>query len=99
MGSTPVEDIPCQIWYYPKDLYYGLEVIRPSNSDSDEEDEGDHVVRKEIKVHEDKVELVWVTPKSKLNRVESAWIAYGNQASLDYLYGDVFLSVELRRLG
>lgn len=36
----------------------------------------------------------WITPKSKGNRLRSAYLAHGNAASLDFVYGDVCLLVQ-----
>jgi hypothetical protein len=47
----------------------------------------------------DVTEVQWVTPLTTLTSVESEYIAYGNEASLDYLYGNVCLIVEVGKPG
>ena len=44
-------------------------------------------------------EVVWVTPITTFNRTESSYMAYGNEPSVGYLYGDVCLIVEVRQSG
>ncbi|SJL08211.1 uncharacterized protein ARMOST_11574 [Armillaria ostoyae] len=36
-------------------------------------------------------EVVWVTPITTFNRTESSYMAYGNEPSVGYLYGDACL--------
>ncbi|KAK0451209.1 uncharacterized protein EV420DRAFT_1561489 [Desarmillaria tabescens] len=40
-------------------------------------------------------EVVWVTPITTFNRTEASYMAYGNEASVGYLYGDVCLIVKV----
>ncbi|KAK0505173.1 hypothetical protein EDD18DRAFT_1456554 [Armillaria luteobubalina] len=44
-------------------------------------------------------EVVWVTPITTFNRTESTYMAYGNEASVGYLYGDVCLIVKVGQPG
>ncbi|KAK0225527.1 hypothetical protein IW262DRAFT_1356479 [Armillaria fumosa] len=44
-------------------------------------------------------EVVWITPITTFNRTESTYMAYGNEASVGYLYGDVCLMVKVGQLG
>jgi hypothetical protein len=39
--------------------------------------------------------FVWATKPKTLNRIQESYIAYGNEASLGYLYGDVCLLVDV----
>lgn len=39
--------------------------------------------------------FIWATPRTKLNRVEEHYAAYGNEGSLGILYGDICLIVEI----
>lgn len=43
------------------------------------------------------VEMCWVTPLSTFSKVGSEYIAYGNQASLSTIYGNICLVVEIER--
>ncbi|CAA7263501.1 unnamed protein product [Cyclocybe aegerita] len=43
--------------------------------------------------------IVWAKPLTKANEFKSAYIHYGNEASLDYAYGEVCLVVELPPAG
>ncbi|KAF9525206.1 hypothetical protein CPB83DRAFT_796716 [Crepidotus variabilis] len=40
---------------------------------------------------EESVALIWARPLQKVNRFHSAYAAYGNEASLEYAYGEVCL--------
>ncbi|SJL14402.1 uncharacterized protein ARMOST_17858 [Armillaria ostoyae] len=40
-------------------------------------------------------EIIWVTPITTFNRRDSSFIAYGNEACVGYLYGDVCLIVKV----
>ncbi len=40
-------------------------------------------------------EIIWVTPITMFNRRDSSFIAYGNEACVSYLYGDVCLMVKV----
>ncbi|KAK0476794.1 hypothetical protein IW261DRAFT_1490110 [Armillaria novae-zelandiae] len=44
-------------------------------------------------------EVVWVTPITTFNRTESTYVAYGNEACVVYLYGDVCLIVKVGQPG
>ncbi|KAK0434257.1 uncharacterized protein EV420DRAFT_1683825, partial [Desarmillaria tabescens] len=44
-------------------------------------------------------EIVWVTPITVLNETESHYLAYGNEATVGYLYGDVCLIVNVGKPG
>lgn len=45
--------------------------------------------------HEEAKNIHWITPLTKLTRHASPYVAYGNEATLDYAYGDVCLVVRL----
>ncbi|KAK0184838.1 hypothetical protein F5146DRAFT_1144963 [Armillaria mellea] len=40
-------------------------------------------------------EVVWITPLTTFNRMDSNYVRYGNEASMGYLYGDVCLIVKV----
>jgi hypothetical protein len=40
-------------------------------------------------------EIWWVTPVNKLTRAETPYVAYGNDATLAYMYGDICLIVDV----
>ncbi|KAK0434258.1 uncharacterized protein EV420DRAFT_420033 [Desarmillaria tabescens] len=44
-------------------------------------------------------EIVWVTPLTTFNRMDSNYIRYGNEASMGYLYGDICLIVKVGKPG
>ncbi|KAK0433633.1 hypothetical protein EV421DRAFT_2011466 [Armillaria borealis] len=44
-------------------------------------------------------EVVWVTPITMFNRTESSYMAYRNEPSVGYLYGDVCLIVKVGQPG
>ncbi|KAJ7596075.1 hypothetical protein C8J56DRAFT_1116499 [Mycena floridula] len=43
----------------------------------------------------EEVKVTWVTTCTEFNRVETSYIAYGNQASSEFLYGDLCLIVDM----
>ncbi|KIM35886.1 hypothetical protein M413DRAFT_449513 [Hebeloma cylindrosporum] len=61
--------------------------------------------RKDEKIYEDEEPEVhpnarptfWLKPPTARNEVETPYISYGNEASMDYMYGDVCLVAEVRR--
>ncbi|KAH9987091.1 hypothetical protein BJV77DRAFT_1145484 [Russula vinacea] len=44
-------------------------------------------------------QVEWVTPRTTFNRQEGAFISYGNEATLDWIYGDVCLVVRIGKAG
>lgn len=49
---------------------------------------------------DEKVEDVkWVTPVTPINRIETNFVTYGNEASLDAIYGDLALTVQVGKVG
>ena len=52
-----------------------------------------------ICIRRGKQEVKWVTPLTRINRQESAYIAYGNEPSLGMAYGDVCLLVRIGKVG
>jgi 2-oxoglutarate-Fe(II)-dependent oxygenase superfamily protein len=62
---------------------------------------GGFVIRLEGEHREPKVveELHWVTPVTTFNRQSSAYVRYGNEASLGLTYGDVSLIVRIGKAG
>jgi hypothetical protein len=44
-------------------------------------------------------QVEWVTPVTSLNRQESAYVHYGNEATLEWAYGDVCLIVRIGKAG
>ncbi|KAK0219383.1 hypothetical protein EDD85DRAFT_1028980 [Armillaria nabsnona] len=44
-------------------------------------------------------EIVWITPLTTFNRMDSNYVRYGNEASMGYLYGDVCLIVKVGKPG
>ncbi|EJD46042.1 hypothetical protein AURDEDRAFT_113761 [Auricularia subglabra TFB-10046 SS5] len=42
-----------------------------------------------------KTDLTWIVPRNQNSRVESHYIAYGNEASLESIYGDLALIVKV----
>jgi hypothetical protein len=44
-------------------------------------------------------EVEWVTPMTTINQKEDAFISYGNEASLGFVYGDVCLVVRIGEAG
>ncbi|SJL14400.1 uncharacterized protein ARMOST_17856 [Armillaria ostoyae] len=44
-------------------------------------------------------EIVWITPLTTSNRMDSNYVRYGNEASMGYLYGDVCLIVKVGKPG
>ena len=55
------------------------------------------VIRRARNFGEDGVipKVVWATPKTKFNRVEKNFVAYGNDATSDVMYGDICFIVEI----
>ena len=39
--------------------------------------------------------ILWLRPLAKRNKFETAYLRYGNQATLDYVYGDFCLAIEV----
>ncbi|KAJ7138634.1 hypothetical protein C8R46DRAFT_1234435 [Mycena filopes] len=48
---------------------------------------------------EEKVAIQWVTRITDKNRVQSQYVAYGNAASIDHIYGDAALFAEVPAVG
>ncbi|PBK68252.1 hypothetical protein ARMSODRAFT_1019832 [Armillaria solidipes] len=44
-------------------------------------------------------EIAWVTPLTTINRMDSNYLAYGNEPSIGYLYGDICLMVKVGKPG
>jgi 2OG-Fe(II) oxygenase superfamily len=40
--------------------------------------------------------ILWLRPLAKRNRLESAYVAYANEASLDYIYGEICLVLKVK---
>jgi hypothetical protein len=59
--------------------------------------EEDHMNRFGTPDHREQVE--WVTPVTEFNRQEGAYLHYGNEASLEWAYGDVCLVVRIGKAG
>ena len=60
------------------------------------EDRIDHVLRQLPGAVSDRV--WWITDMASFNKVKSAYVAYGNEATLDYLYGTMALIVHVNAL-
>ncbi|OBZ71331.1 hypothetical protein A0H81_08864 [Grifola frondosa] len=45
------------------------------------------------------MEVCWVTERTNFNRVESTYIAYGNEPCVEYAYGDICLVVQVEGFG
>jgi hypothetical protein len=44
-------------------------------------------------------QVVWVTPQTTINEKQDAYISYGNEATLGFVYGDVCLVVRIGEAG
>ena len=44
-------------------------------------------------------EVEWVTPMTAINQKEDAYIHYGNESTLDFIYGEVCLVVRIGKAG
>jgi hypothetical protein len=47
--------------------------------------------QKSCEKYQDAEPIIWVRPLTRVNKFETAYIHYGNEASLNYAYGDVCL--------
>ena len=45
---------------------------------------------------EDARPIVWLKPLTKMNRIESPYVSYGNEATLDYIYVEICLVLEVQ---
>ncbi|KAJ7165655.1 hypothetical protein C8R43DRAFT_216191 [Mycena crocata] len=41
-------------------------------------------------------EVTWITPRTRLNYLDSVYVSYGNEPSLGYVYGDLVLVVDVK---
>ncbi|KAJ3516482.1 hypothetical protein NLJ89_g1087 [Agrocybe chaxingu] len=85
-GDDQVED---GLAMYLRDLRGSIPVVDPNAKGGD-----DDFVRMMIEganVHS----IVWAKPLAEVNAFKAAFISYGNEATLDYAYGEVCLVVEL----
>ncbi|KII95437.1 hypothetical protein PLICRDRAFT_150145 [Plicaturopsis crispa FD-325 SS-3] len=81
--------IDCDITEMLVEDYQGERIAKPGGAtdlEQDEEDEGSRPVR-------------WVTNLTKFSTVKSDYVAYGNEAQLDCVYGDICLIVEVGGFG
>ncbi|KAF9020654.1 hypothetical protein BDZ89DRAFT_1072067, partial [Hymenopellis radicata] len=86
-------------------VYLGTEpLVAPEWPVSDEEEdraefmEGMEVVQAPVwddEVEQEEYPLFWVTPRSKASQIETAYVAYGNDAELAHMYGEICLVVEV----
>ncbi|KAF9027605.1 hypothetical protein BDZ89DRAFT_951991, partial [Hymenopellis radicata] len=94
-------------WFGPNGVYLGTEPAQapewPVCAYYEEEDRAEFMKGMEVvqaPIWKDSEEygespLFWVTPQSKASQVETTYVAYGNDASLGHVYGEICLVVEL----
>ncbi|KAJ7138624.1 hypothetical protein C8R46DRAFT_1137393 [Mycena filopes] len=77
-------------------LQRGADRLEELRAERDEEDEEAPV---EDGHNNTKVAIQWVTKITETNRVPSQYVAYGNQASIEHIYGNAALFVEVPAVG
>ncbi|CAA7263511.1 unnamed protein product [Cyclocybe aegerita] len=85
-GTHQVDD---RLAWYLRDFRGSITVV-----DCDSEGEDDGFIRM-MREGADVYSIVWANPLAEVNAFKSAYISYGNEATLDYAYGEVCLVIEL----
>ncbi|KAF7329115.1 Fe2OG dioxygenase domain-containing protein [Mycena kentingensis (nom. inval.)] len=80
-------------WGFDQEMFKRGQVVVPQKVDSNGN------VSKVWEEVEDTEDVIWVTKRKLMNKVETHYMAYGNEASVGHMYGDAALFVRIPAVG